>query len=173
MKIRRLAASEWMSFRDLRLRALKADPLAFGSNFRREEAYPPQKWKKWAENGALGGVSATFVAEGSDRRPVGMAGIFTDKNEYHIWGMWVSPDLRGRGIGSKLLDRVLSWAQSTFPSREVYLDVNPVQLSAVRLYDSRGFRPTGKTSPLGHHAPAIVQEMRRSLPSVDAGKPSR
>jgi ribosomal protein S18 acetylase RimI-like enzyme len=171
VKIRRVVETEWKSFRDLRLRALKADPLAFGSNFRRENAYPPSRWRKWAEKGALGDESATFVAEGPARRLVGMAGVFTDRNKCHVWGMWVSPELRGRGLGRKLLDRVLSWARSTNAGREVHLDVNPAQSIAVRLYESRGFRPTGRTSSLGHHAPAIVPEMRRNPPSNALGKP--
>jgi GNAT superfamily N-acetyltransferase len=102
-----------------------------------------------------------------------MAGVFTDRNEYHVWGMWVSPDFRGRGLGRKLLDQALSWAQSTNPSRGICLEVNPGQSIAVQLYESRGFRPTGKTSSLGHHAPAIVQEMRREPASMATGKPSR
>ena len=172
MKIRRVVTTEWKSFRGLRLRALRADPLAFGSSFRRENAYPPHKWREWAENGARGGESATFVAEEPAGRLVGMAGAFTARDAYHVWGMWVSPELRHRGLGRQLLDRVLAWAESTNPSRGVYLDVNPDQLTAVRLYESRGFRATGKTSSLGHHAPAVVQEMRREIPSVVASKPS-
>jgi len=173
MKIRRLRAAEWESFRDLRLSALKADPLSFGSNFVREKGYPETRWKSWAETGALGGDQATFVAEGTARRLVGMAGVFTMQDQYHVWGMWVSPDFRGQGLGGKLLDRVLAWARSTEPGRDVYLDVNPDQSVAVRLYESRGFQVTGKTDSLGHHAPAIVQEMRRDPPSLARTKVPR
>jgi ribosomal protein S18 acetylase RimI-like enzyme len=170
VKIRRLVAFEWKAFRVLRLTALKADPLAFGSNFQRESAYPSHRWRKWAESGALGDESATFVAEERPGRLAGMAGVFTDRNEYHVWGMWVSPELRNRGLGGKLLGLVLSWAESTNPNREVCLDVNPVQTAAVRLYESRGFRSTGRTSPLGHHPPAVVEEMRRQPRVGGSGK---
>jgi GNAT superfamily N-acetyltransferase len=172
VKIRRIVATDWTSFKDLRLRALKHDPLAFGSTFLRERAYRPERWRDWAESGAAGVESATFVAEGAARRLVGMAGVFTDGSQYHVWGMWVSPEQRGRGLGGKLLDRILAWARSAHPDRAVYLDVNPVQSVAVRLYESRGFDSTGKTSPLGHHAPGIVLEMRRKPPSRVARKPS-
>jgi GNAT superfamily N-acetyltransferase len=162
MKIRRIVASEWAEFRVLRLAALKADPLAFGSNLQREKAYPPERWQQWARSGASGDETATFIVEVRAGRLVGMAGVFTDRNEYHIWGMWVSPERRGLGLGGKLLRRVLSWVQSTRPKRGVCLDVNPLQTAAVRLYESRGFRSTGKTAPLGHHSPAVVVEMRRT-----------
>jgi ribosomal protein S18 acetylase RimI-like enzyme len=170
VKIRRLAASEWKQFRKLRLNALQTDPLAFGSNFQREKAYPADRWRKWAKSGTLGDETATFVIEARSGLLVGMAGVFTDRDEYHLWGMWVSPEFRDRGLGRKLLDQVLSWTQSTNPSREVCLDVNPVQTVAVRLYESRGFRSTGKTSPLGHHAPEVVQEMRRIRPTTAVPK---
>jgi ribosomal protein S18 acetylase RimI-like enzyme len=173
VKIRRLAATEWKAFRDLRLNALKADPLAFGSYFRREKDYPADRWRQWAESGALGDKSATFVAEAAPGCLVGMAGVFSDQGEYHIWGMWVSPAFRDRGLGRELLDRVLSWAQSTKPSWKVCLDVNPEQTAAIRLYESHGFRSTGKTSSLGHHAPAVVQEMRLSNPGMGAGRERR
>jgi ribosomal protein S18 acetylase RimI-like enzyme len=161
VKIRRLVAAEWRSYRNLRLRALKVDPLAFGSDLRRESAYTSGKWMGWAEGGASGDEAATFVIEAVPGRLVGMAGLYSDRGKYHLWGMWVAPKCRGRGLGSKLLDRVLSWAEATRPNREVRLDVNPTQAVAVRLYESRGFRSTGKTSPLGHHPPAVVEEMRR------------
>jgi ribosomal protein S18 acetylase RimI-like enzyme len=169
MNVRRILANDWEAFRALRLDSLRTDPLAFGSTLERESGYPEDRWRGWAESGAVGDQSATFVVEAADGRLRGMAGLFTDESEYHIWGMWVAPDVRGQGLGRDLLDRVLSWAQSTNPGRSVLLDVNPDQTAAVRLYEDQGFRFTGKTTPLGHHPPAVVQEMARPR----AGAPPR
>jgi ribosomal protein S18 acetylase RimI-like enzyme len=173
VKIRRLVADEWKSYRNLRLRALKVDPMAFGSDLRRESTYTSDKWMGWAESGASGDEAATFVIEAVPGRLVGMAGLYSDEGKYHLWGMWVAPEYRGRGLGSKLLDRVLSWAEVTRPNREVRLDVNPTQAVAVRLYESRGFRSSGKTLPLGHHPPAVVEEMRRGQRIGGRGKRSK
>jgi ribosomal protein S18 acetylase RimI-like enzyme len=170
VRIRRLLTTDWEAFRTLRLQALRADPLAFGSTLSREIAYPKDRWRKWDESGALGDESATFVVEAADGRLLGMAGLFTDRDAYHIWGMWVSPEARGQGLGRDLLNRVLSWATSTNPKRRIRLDVNPSQRVAVRLYESRGFRPTGKTTPLGHDPPAFVQEMAREPTGALASK---
>jgi ribosomal protein S18 acetylase RimI-like enzyme len=170
MEIRRLRSSDWEAFRILRLGALRTDPLAFGSTLERETGYPDDRWRGWAESGALGDESATFVAEAAPGRFVGMAGAFTHHGEYHVWGMWVSPELRGQGIGRDLLDRVLSWARSTNPGRMVLLEVNPGQAAAIRLYEGRGFRSTGRTTPLGHHPPAMVQEMARAPAGTATGK---
>jgi len=159
MNIRRVLPTDWEAFRRLRLEALRTDPLAFGSTLERETGYPNDRWQGWAESGALGNDSATFVVEAEPGQLVGMAGVFTDQGEYHLWGMWVAPEARGQGLGLGLLDRLLAWADSASPQRTVRLDVNPAQTVAVRLYEVRGFRPTGKTTPLGHHPPATVQGM--------------
>ena len=159
MKIRRIFTTEWEAFRTLRLKALRVDPLAFGSTLERETAYTEDRWRNWTESGALGDESATFVVEAAHGQLLGMAGLFTDPSGYHIWGMWVSPEVRGQGLGSDLLDRVLAWATSANSKRAIRLEVNPAQEVAVRLYESRGFRPTGKTDPLGHDPPAVVEEM--------------
>jgi len=76
--------------------------------------------------------------------------------------MWVDPRWRGKGIGGELLDAGLAWAASALPGRPVYLEVNPTQTVAIHLYESRGFRPTGVTRPLGHGPRGTVTEMVRS-----------
>ena len=161
MKTRRLLATDWEAFRTLRLQALRADPLAFGSTLQRELAYPEDRWREWAASGAIGDESATFVVEEADGRFLGMAGMFTDRREYRVWGMWVAPEVRGQGLGRALLDFVLSWAETANSKRTVRLEVNPDLRAAVQLYESRGFRPTGRTTPLGHDPPAVAQEMVR------------
>jgi ribosomal protein S18 acetylase RimI-like enzyme len=77
----------------------------------------------------------------------------------HLFGMWVDPEFRGRGIGRGLLDEALRWIQRSHRGRAVLLDVNPRQVAAVHLYESRGFRRTGNSSPLGHTPGERVVEM--------------
>lgn len=160
-RIRRLRADEWASFRELRLAALRCDPAAFGSTLEREQGYPDEKWRSWAAEGAEGTENATFVAEGRDRELVGLGGVFTAEGASHVWGMWVAPGHRGRGVGGALLDELVRWAKAKSPAGSVLLQVNPDQAGAVRLYETRGFRPTGRADPLGHHPPAVAIEMRQ------------
>jgi ribosomal protein S18 acetylase RimI-like enzyme len=161
MKVRRIRAGDWEVFRDIRLEALRSDPAAFGSTAEREEGYPEQHWKERAVDGASGIENVTLLGEAPDGRLLGMAGVFTENDQYHVWGMWVAPDFRGRGLGRKLLDEILSWARSADHSRPIYLAVNPDQSAAVRLYKSRGFQHTGETLPLSHCPGAFCQVMRR------------
>ena len=50
--VRRLRAHEAELLRDVRLRALRDAPMAFGSTLAREEGYAPEKWERWAAESA-------------------------------------------------------------------------------------------------------------------------
>jgi ribosomal protein S18 acetylase RimI-like enzyme len=159
--VRRLRGPEWRAFRELRLDALRSDPLAFGSSLARESAYTPEKWKDWCRDGATGGSSVTFVAVGPSRELVGIVGTFFVEGSPHVWGMWTRPEWRNRGIGRLLMERLLAWLDKNRPGRPVNLDVNPTQAAAVRIYTKLGFRFNGVEEPLGHHPPAIIRQMVR------------
>jgi len=90
---------------------------------------------------------------------VGVAAVAFVEGEWHVFAMWVDPAFRRRGLGGRLLDAGLAWFRVTAPHRPLRLDVNPQQGDAVRLYESRGFRRTGSSSPLGHTAGETVEAM--------------
>jgi RimJ/RimL family protein N-acetyltransferase len=159
--VRRLDRLDWEAFRELRLDALRSDPLAFGSSFEGESAYSPEKWRNWCRDGAAGGRSVTFVAASPPSELVGMVGVFFADESPHVWGMWTRPKWRNRGVGRQLMGRLLAWLDRYRPDRPVVLDVNPTQVAAERIYTSLGFRFTGVEEPLGHHPPAVVRQMVR------------
>ncbi len=159
--IRRIAPSEWALHRDLRLRALASDPLAFGSTLAREQAYPEDLWKERTARSASSEEATTLLAIVPGDRPVGMVVAALVNEAPHIFGMWVEPSWRGRGVGGRLLDEALEWTGQVRPTSEVQLEVNPNQAAAVALYESRGFVRTGAVSPLGHTAGESVIGMKR------------
>ena len=161
-RIRRLREGEWESFRALRLEALRTDPRSFGSSYERESAYPVEKWKGWADGGATGQDQATFVAEEPSGRWIGMVGVFAHEQRPHIWGMWVHPAHRRRGVGGALLSACLRWIDAAFPPGEALLEVNPEVEAAVRTYQNAGFEFNGVTMPLGHWEPkSLARQMVR------------
>lgn len=160
--IRRIHPDDWEALRALRLAAMEADPLAFGSTLRREQESAPEKWKNWAARGGTGGREAIYLAIHGPGELVGMIGAYPEDERFHVWGMWVRPERRSQGIGGRLLDALLEWLASIAPSGTTLLEVNPVQEAAVELYTARGFLSTGRTRPLGHSPPAIVEEMARA-----------
>jgi ribosomal protein S18 acetylase RimI-like enzyme len=161
LEVRRLRASEWREFRELRLAALRTDPTAFGSTLAEALAFPDEEWQRRARNGAEDPFAATFVAVGPGGKFHGMIGSFRSDGEIHLWGMWVDPARRGRKLGAALLDRLLGFVAAAAPDRPVILEVNRAQASAERLYRSRGFAFDGTVRPLGHDSPAEVHRMVR------------
>ncbi len=170
-RVRRAYEPDWEAYRDLRLRALATDSLAFGSTLARERDFPPERWKGRLGRPGDPGPSASWVAVGSKGTFVGMivCGVFED--EPHLFAMWVDPAQRRKGIASRLLDRALAWASAGFPDLRVVLEVNPRQTEAVRLYESRGFRPTGRASTLVHAPDERIVEMALEPHRTRGGRP--
>lgn len=170
VRIRQIGEGEWRRYRDLRLKALEVDPLAFGSTLGRERRFTAARWKSllYRRSDPLG--SATWAAVSSDGRFVGTVVVAEVEGTLHLFAMWVDPGYRRKGIGGRLVDAALAWVRSTRPGRTVILEVNPRQVSAIRLYESKGFLSSGRSAPLGHTAGERVVEM--TLPPSD-GSTSR
>jgi len=138
-----LTPSDVDEYRRVRLRALAEHPEAFRSDAE-EEAAKPMRW--WQERLAPRAESqAAFVgAWTAARRLTGTAGLLfeTRRKVCHtatIVGMYVMPELAGRGIGARLLDACIGLARAE-PSIEVlYLTVTSTNTGAIRLYERTGF----------------------------------
>ena len=133
-----MEVGEGARLRELRLAALRSDPGAFGSSFEREEAYEPLHWEMLA-----GGPGAVFVGGDWD----GMAGVYLQQQEPRLWGMWVAPSARGRGLGRALAEAVTGWARDRSFAR-LRLGVTAAAPEAARLYERLGFAATGTVTPL-------------------------
>ncbi len=150
VEIRRIRTGEWAEYRDVRLRALRSDPLAFGSTLAREEGFAEQEWTDRTQRGACAADGSKFVARTSTGEFVGLIAVAKYRDEWHVFEMWTDPAWRRRGVGGRLLDAALAWFRQMAPGERLQLDVNPRQAAAERLYRSRGFRRTGTSGPLGH-----------------------
>ncbi len=171
--VRRVRTTDLAAYRALRLRALALAPGAFGSTLDVESRYEEARWADRVERGAASLTEATWVAERSDGSLGGMVvGVLTGEHVAEVFGMWVDPEIRGRGIGSELLDTMLGWAERAGPSVEVRLWVAATQGEAVGLYRSRGFAPTGAVAPLGHTPGDVLHEMVRRPSEQIAPPPS-
>jgi diamine N-acetyltransferase len=68
-----------------------------------------------------------------------------DIPEYDFWHMMIDESLQGRGYGSEALDKVIDYIR-TKPfgdSDRVALTCNKDNAAALRLYERKGFVPTG------------------------------
>lgn len=73
-----------------------------------------------------------------DERIVGVVVLSPRDGGAEIKRLWAAPEVRGRGVGSALLDAALSDA-ADLGAAEVRLSVWDWREGAVRLYESRGF----------------------------------
>jgi ribosomal protein S18 acetylase RimI-like enzyme len=159
--IRRAGPDDWRAHRELRLRALATEPWAFGSTLRREQGFPEDQWKGRLGRDSPTSPSATWVAVDSADQLIGTVASARLEGAFHLFAMWVAPERRREGIAGRLLDAALAWVEQLAPGSPVQLEVNPRAIAAVRLYTSRGFRPTGRFAPLEHSPSERVEEMVR------------
>jgi RimJ/RimL family protein N-acetyltransferase len=83
-----------------------------------------------------------------DQGLVGAAGLYLDRHvksshKAHLWGMYVVPDHRRKGIAAGLLDVVLEHARQLPCVSCVQLSVSSAAPAARRLYERAGFRVWG------------------------------
>jgi GNAT superfamily N-acetyltransferase len=154
MRIAQVADSQ--DVRELRLRALADTPLAFGQTLEEARRISAEEWKERLGRGGW----IWFVEEASDGRLVGMAAAFFDPTHRaaEIGGMYVEPQARRAGIGRRLIEAIEAWAAERGAER-ISLEVNPEMVPAVRLYESCGYQPTGKSRPLPGHPSSTAIEM--------------
>ena len=128
---------EGRRLRALRLAALRDAPGSFTATLEEDLARPARDWEMLG-----GGPGAVFVAGEWD----GMAGVFLDGERPQLWGMWVAPAARGRGLGRALLAAVVGWARVR-AFETLRLTVMEEAPAARALYEGAGFVPTGRSGP--------------------------
>jgi RimJ/RimL family protein N-acetyltransferase len=109
--VRKLEEKDWCAYSEIRLRALQTDPKVFGSNYERESKFTEAEWR----SGLINPDSAVFAVF-EDDRPVGMTGVAIDRDDPSrktalLWGSWLEPDARGKGISTLLYEARIEWAR--------------------------------------------------------------
>ena len=158
--IRRFIADEWRIYRDVRLRALRDAPDAFGSTYAREAAFDDALWQDRLRTAALAENQLPLIAV-QDDVPVGLAWGRQDDDAAdvaRVYQVWVTPDARGLGVGRQLLQAIIDWARSR-GVRRLELGVTPSHPAAVRLYRSAGFVDAGPAEPLRPASSIMSQPM--------------
>jgi ribosomal protein S18 acetylase RimI-like enzyme len=139
--IRRLGPTDVAPYRALRLAALAAEPAAFGADHD-EEAARPDAWFA----ATLAG-NAVFGAEAEDGALLGLAGLGVERvrKRAHLgtlWGVFVRPEARGRGLARALVAAALEEARARGLA-QVQLGVGVANRPALALYTALGFAVFG------------------------------
>ncbi len=144
LKTDRLGAAQWRRYRAVRLRALSEAPDAFARRLEEEAASDPAEWQALFHDDA-----ATFVAviDAADVGLVTGAKMRGREGVAGLFGLWVAPEARRRGVGDALVRAVVDWARGAGYAR-LLIEVADSNGPAVALYARAGFEPTGATGTM-------------------------
>ena len=140
-QIRRLSPADAAAYRDLRLDALRLHPQAFGAAWAEESAHPLARFEHRLAHTTIFGATL-----GGAAALTGMAGFYAldgakQRHKGVLWGMFVAPAARGRGLGAALVAQAVEHARHHV--EELRLAVLATNATAIRLYGRAGFEPYG------------------------------
>ncbi|MEL6614756.1 MAG: GNAT family N-acetyltransferase [Bacteroidota bacterium] len=146
MDLRRLTPADAPAYRALALSGYAESPEAFTSTVREREPLPLAWWTERVSDApeAASLVIGTWDAD----RLVGVAGLrfSTRERKRHIatlYGMFVAPEARGRGLGRRLVEAALEHLRQKPGVEVVQLTVREPNAGARRLYAVCGFEAFG------------------------------
>lgn len=140
LTIRNLAKEDVGAYRELRLRALRDHPEAFGTAVDEFAARPIADVAARLEATPYSFTLGAFVT----KRYVGTLTFVQEErpklqHRGHIYGVYVAPEARGQGVARALLSETIRRAR-TFPYlEEIDLAVTTTNTAAKKLYESVGF----------------------------------
>jgi ribosomal protein S18 acetylase RimI-like enzyme len=164
LTVTRVEPRLWQVTRAVRLAMLLDTPLAYGSTFAREIAFPDGLWVERMADSA-----AWLAFEGE--QPVGAVTLYAapDKpaDEANLVAMWVASHARGRGVADRLVETLVDHARAQ-GLRRVVLDVADGNDRAIGFYERAGFTRTGHTGDLPHQPTVTEFEMELVLQDLPA-----
>ncbi len=126
----------------LRRAALLDSPLSFSASPEDDRYSSPE-----AVRGQLGETQSP-VFGAFDEKLVGMLGMYRlpqikTAHIAMIWGVFVAPSARGRGVAAQLFEAAIAHARTIPGIASLQLSVNETTPGARRLYERMGFRVWG------------------------------
>jgi ribosomal protein S18 acetylase RimI-like enzyme len=145
MEVLRLDRSHAEDYLHLRLEALQTNPEAFGASY--EETISRKNPVEHTAARLDQRENYTYGAFMEDKL-VGMLILVPEtaekmKHKSSIFGMYVTPDLRGNGIARLLMEKSILKARELKELEQINLTVVTTNDSAKRLYTSLGFTSYG------------------------------
>jgi len=144
INVRALGEEDWQQYREIRLAALTESPDAFVATSAEEKEYDEERWRDRMRR------SRRLLAE-RDGVPVGIASLGqsteSDGNVAELFGLWVSPAERGKGVAWQLVQAGADQAGADGRSHLAYW-VGTDNGRAVAFASSFGFRPTDTRRPM-------------------------
>lgn len=145
MEIRLLTANDAETWWQLRLEMLLSDPASFADSAEEHQTTTIETARKHL---SAGDPASNFVLGSFDGgKLTGTAGFFRRKNNKerhkgHVWGVYVSPEQRGKGVARALMQEIIRRAREIEGIEQITL-VASASFPAQKLYEAVGFKSYG------------------------------
>ena len=149
LTVRRIAADQGTTLRELRTAALREAPYAFGQTL--EEALDENRetFEAVAARHAASDTSTSFILY-TEGYPAGLIGAyFDDERKAFVCALWVAPAVRHLRGGELLVNTASEWL-AEHGADEIHAWVTDVNRTAMRFYERLGFGPTGDHARTPH-----------------------
>jgi ribosomal protein S18 acetylase RimI-like enzyme len=145
MEIRTLTADDAEAWWHLRLEMLRNDSASFADSAEEHESSTIEQARK--RLGAGDPASNFVIGSFENGRLTGTAGFFRrrpnkERHKGHIWGVYVQPESRGKGVARALMQEVIRRARQIEGLEQITL-VASAHLPARKLYEALGFESYG------------------------------
>jgi RimJ/RimL family protein N-acetyltransferase len=161
--IRQIRDEDAEAYAALRRAALVDAPLAFGASPIDDFVSTPE-----AVRGQLRGAPAWVLLGAFEPDLVGAVGLMRDRHvkashKAHLWGMYVAPGQRHRGVGAALVRAAIDHARTLPGVSWVHLEVTSAAPAARRLYERAGFEAWGTEPDALRHGGETASEHHMAL----------
>jgi RimJ/RimL family protein N-acetyltransferase len=140
--IRPITRDEVPQWWELRLRALKDHPEAFGSDYEtsRQRGYGPVIERNFGPDAGINTIFAAFDDAGTILSTVGVFGE-TGKRSHiaNVIGVYTRPETRGQGLCRRLIDAAIAHCRAASGIHQVHISVNADNAPALHVYEAAEF----------------------------------
>ena len=156
--VRRLMEDDAAAFVELRVRMLADAPLAFGASPGHDFMSSADTVREQIARGEESAIYGAF-----DHGLVAAIGIYREdrpktRHKMHVWGAYVVPAHRGRGLGRRLLDAAVEHARASPGVTILHISVTDAAPAARHLYEQAGFEAWGSEPDALRHEGRTVTE---------------
>lgn len=148
--LRRLLPEEWELLRAIRLRALQSDPHVFGGSYADEKDRGADIWRGWLEDADTAVFGVFDGAEIAGMTAIAVAKDDPSKKTAKMWGSWLRPSLRGRGLSVPMYRLRIDWARAHPTVEKIIVSHRASNAASMRANRKHGFVRTHEESHVWH-----------------------
>lgn len=160
-----LTPDDWRVLRDIKLRSLEAEPVAFEDQEEGLARYRTRTEAGWRDklDWRTSSTISVFACGGEDFVGMVSAIVYEERKRALVQHMYVDADYRGRKIGKQLMEDLIGKLENRGDIEKAELTVVKDQTPARKLYESLGFVETGRHWALRGNETFMEIDMEKDL----------